>query len=97
MLLEQVNRWLELHRQEIVDDLLGLVRIPSVSVPDPVVPPYGQPCRDAIAYMLDLGSRHGYQTRNYDNYVDAITFSDGDEEVGIWSHLDVVPVPDPAE
>lgn len=97
MLLEQINRWLELHRQEIVDDLLGLVRIPSVSVPDPVVPPYGQACRDAISYMLDLGARHGYRTRNYDNYVGAITFSDGEVEVGIWSHLDVVPVPDPAE
>lgn len=96
-LQEQIDRWLEAHRQEIVEDLLGLVRIPSVSVPDPAVPPYGQPCRDAIAYMLSLGEKHGYQTRNYDNYVGAITFSDGNEELGVWSHLDVVPVPDPAE
>ena len=96
-LMEKIDRWLEKHRQEIVEDLVGLVRIPSVSVPDEAVPPYGQPCRDVLTYMFDLGRRHGYQTRNYDNYVGAITFSEGDEEVGIWSHLDVVPVPDPAE
>jgi len=96
-LLKKVDRWLAKHRQEIVEDLVGLVRIPSVSVPDENVPPFGQPCRDVLTYMFDLGRRHGYQTRNYDNYVGAITFSEGKEEVGIWSHLDVVPVPDPAE
>lgn len=96
-LMEKIDRWLEKHRQEIVEDLVGLVRIPSVSVPDEAVPPYGQPCRDVLTYMFDLGRRHGYHTRNYDNYVGAITFSEGEEEVGIWSHLDVVPVPDPAE
>lgn len=97
MLLNQVTRWLEAHRRTIMEDLLGLVRIPSVSIPDEAVPPYGQPCRDAISYMLRLGQRHGYQTRNYDNYVGAITFSDGPQEVGFWSHLDVVPVEDPAQ
>ncbi|MGN0745722.1 MAG: M20/M25/M40 family metallo-hydrolase [Aristaeellaceae bacterium] len=96
-LLGRVDAWLQAHRQEIIDDLIGLVRIPSVSVPDPVTPPYGQACRDALQYMFDLGARHGYASRNYDNYVGAITFSEGEGEVGIWTHLDVVPVPDPAE
>ena len=38
MLLNKVDEWLTAHRQEIIDDLIGLVRIPSVSVPDEVVP-----------------------------------------------------------
>ncbi|MDY4138080.1 MAG: M20/M25/M40 family metallo-hydrolase [Eubacteriales bacterium] len=96
-LLARVDEWLGAHRQEIIDDLIGLVRIPSVSVPDEAVPPYGQACRDALQYMFDLGARHGYRSRNYDNYVGAITFSEGEGEVGIWAHLDVVPVPDPAD
>ena len=41
-LLARVDGWLAAHRQEIIDDLIGLVRIPSVSVPDETVPPYGQ-------------------------------------------------------
>ena len=97
MLLTRVNEWLREHRQEIIDDLIGLVRIPSVSVPDKEVPPFGQPCRDALAYMFELGKKYGYASRNYDHYVGAITFTQGEEDVGIWSHLDVVPVPDPAE
>ena len=96
-LLKRVNQWLEEHRQEIIDDLAGLVRIPSVSQADAEVKPYGQPCRDALQYMFDLGHRHGYATKNYDNYVGEIRFSEGEKTVGIWAHLDVVPVPNPAE
>ena len=95
--MDRVNEWLAAHRQEIIDDLIGLVRIPSVSVPDTEVPPYGQACRDALAYMCELGRKHGYTSRNFDHYVAAVDFTEGSEEVGIWSHLDVVPVPDPAE
>lgn len=47
--------------------------------------------------MLSLGRRHGYETRNYDNYVGAIEFQKGDQTVGFWAHLDVVPVPDPGD
>ena len=96
-LMAKVDLWLAQHRQEIIDDLIGLVRIPSVSVPDEAVPPYGQACRDALRYMFTLGERHGYAHRNFDHYVGAVDFTDGEEEVGIWAHLDVVPVPDPAE
>lgn len=96
-LLARVDRWLQEHRREIIDDLIGLVRIPSVSIPDEITPPFGQACRDALSYMFALAERHGYQHRNYDNYVGAIAFTSGDEEVGIWAHLDVVPVPDPAD
>ncbi len=95
--MTKVDQWLKEHRQEIIDDLIGLVRIPSVSVPDEQVPPFGQPCRDALQYMFDLGARHGYASRNFDHYVGTVDFTPGDEEVGIWAHLDVVPVPDPAE
>lgn len=96
-LLQRIDAWLQEHRQEIIDDLAGLVRIPSVSVPSETVPPYGQACRDALAYMFALGKRHGYATANYDHYVGQIAFSKGDTHIGVWSHLDVVPVPDPAD
>lgn len=35
-LLARVGRWLQAHRREIIDDLIGLVRIPSVSVLDEI-------------------------------------------------------------
>lgn len=96
-ILARVSEWIAAHRQQIIDDLSGLVRIPSVSVPDPVVPPYGQACRDALTYMEKLGSKYGYEYTNYDHYVGQLTFSKGGKTIGIWSHLDVVPVEDPAD
>lgn len=96
-ILAQVSEWITAHRQQIIDDLTGLVRIPSVSVPDPVTPPYGQACRDALAYMKELGSQYGYEYTDYDHYVGKLTFTNGEKTIGIWSHLDVVPVEDPAD
>ena len=95
-LLARVDAWLNEHMQEVLDDLAGLVRIPSVSDENAPVKPFGQPCRDALEYMFALGRRHGYATRNYDDRVGAIEFSRGDATVGIWTHLDVVPVDDPS-
>lgn len=96
-MLARIDHWLKEHRQEIIEDIQGLVHIPSVSVPDEQVPPFGQACRDALSYMYALAEKHGYPTRDFEHYVGAVDFNKGDASVGIWSHLDVVPVPDPAE
>ena len=96
-LSERVDAWLHAHREEIIRDLIELVAVPSVSEPGSAVAPFGQPCRDVLDHMLSLGRRHGYETRNYDNYVGAIEFQKGDQTVGFWAHLDVVPVPDPGD
>lgn len=96
-ILPQVDTWIKEHRQEIIRDLAGLVQIPSVSIPDQEIPPFGQACRDALAYMRDLGQRHGYEYTHYDYYVGELAFSKGDKRIGVWSHLDVVPVENPAD
>ena len=96
-LLRRIDCWLEAHRAQIVADLVDLVRIPSVSVPSTAFPPYGKACRDALAFMEGLARRYGYAYRNYDHYIGAIRLNPGDTEIAFWSHLDVVPVPDPGE
>ena len=95
--LERINNWLSIHRDEIIRDIQGLVQIPSVSIPDEFCPPYGQACRDALRYMYTLAEKHGYQSRDFDHYVGAVDFTRGDVSIGVWSHLDVVPVPNPSE
>lgn len=96
-LLARVDAWLDAHLEEILLDLDGLVRVPSVSDAESDIKPFGQPCRDALEYMFRLGRRHGYETRNFDHYIGAIEFTKGERTVGLWAHLDVVPVGDPAE
>ncbi len=97
LLLQHIDQWLLTHREQIITDLIGLVQIPSVSDEKSPIKPYGQPCRDALQFMFDLAKKHGYESRNYDNYIGEITFNQGDKRVGIWAHLDVVPVEDPSQ
>lgn len=45
----------------------------------------------ALEFFLALAERDGYQTRNIDNYAGDFEFGQGDEVLGIFAHLDVVP------
>lgn len=92
-LYTRVSEWFDAHAQEMVQDIMRIVRIPSVSAPGDVVKPFGKSCRDCLDEMLAIGREHGFYTENYDYYVGSI----GEEKkcwenmIGLWNHLDVVP------
>ncbi len=92
-LYERIDRWMEAHRDAIIQDICRLVRIPSVSEPGGADAPFGQGCRDALEEMLRLGAEYGFHTHNYENHVGALWLEDGpmDNTIGFWNHLDVVP------
>ena len=41
--------------------------------------------------FLEIAKRDGYETKNVDNYAGHFTFGEGEEELGIFAHMDVVP------
>lgn len=97
---QQVNRWIDSHRKEIVESLCSLLRFPSVkSEPFTKAMPFGKGIAQSLDFMLELGSEHGYPAVNLDGYVGYVDLegragNDGDvslETVGILTHLDVVP------
>ena len=53
--------------------------------------PFGKNVNSALEYMLDLGEKLGFRTKNIDGYCGYIEFGEGDELLGIIGHLDVVP------
>lgn len=53
--------------------------------------PFGPGPVKALEFFLALAERDGYQTRNIDNYAGDFEFGQGDEVLGIFAHLDVVP------
>ncbi len=53
--------------------------------------PFGPGPVKALKYFLELAERDGYKTRNIDNYAGDFEFGQGDEVLGIFAHLDVVP------
>ncbi|GMA52502.1 dipeptidase PepV [Alicyclobacillus contaminans] len=83
--------FVQAHREEMVSTLQDLLRIPSVKGPAVPNGPFGHATAEALQYMLDLGSRHGLRVKNVDGYAGHIEYGEGDEYVGVLSHLDVVP------
>lgn len=53
--------------------------------------PFGPGPVKALEAFLEIADRDGYKTRNIDNYAGEFEFGDGDETLGIFGHLDVVP------
>ena len=79
-------------KYDIVKTTQELIRIPSVyQKSDDEKMPFGKNVNSALEYMLDLGEKLGFRTKNIDGYCGYIEFGEGDELLGIIGHLDVVP------
>lgn len=93
-LYNKVSRWFDEHAENMIDDIMRLVRIESVSNPDSQDKPFGAGCRQCMDEMLRMGREHGFYTENYEYYVGSIGEQEKnwDNMIGFWNHLDVVPV-----
>ena len=81
-----------INQNELIKSLQGLIKIPSVhEESDNINEPFGKNTVKALNYVLDLGQKLGFRTKNIDNYCGYIEFGSGDELIGIIGHLDVVP------
>lgn len=83
----------EKRKDAMLEDLFELLRIDSAMDMDNADKenPFGPGPRKALDKFLELAERDGYQTKNYDNYVGHFEYGEGDEVLGIFGHLDVVP------
>lgn len=80
-------------RDDLKADLFTLLAIPSVREDDKatVATPFGPGPLAAMEKFLEIANRDGFETRNVDNYVGVVEYGDGDETLGIFAHMDVVP------
>ncbi len=79
--------------EAFLKDLKGLLKIKTVRGDCGEVTkeaPLGKGINDAINYMLDLGKKFGFKTKNLDGYCGYIEMGEGEELLGILCHLDVV-------
>ncbi|WP_051189138.1 Sapep family Mn(2+)-dependent dipeptidase [Halalkalibacillus halophilus] len=79
-----------------LSDLKNLIRIPSVKGEPSLGAPYGKEVSRALCYFLQLAERFGFQAYELDHKVGVIEFGEGEEELAIFVHVDVVPAEDEA-
>ncbi|MDQ0222679.1 dipeptidase PepV [Streptococcus moroccensis] len=80
-------------REAMMADLFTLLSINSErddSLAD-AQHPFGPGPVKALEKFLEIAERDGYETKNVDNYAGHFTFGEGQEELGIFAHMDVVP------
>ena len=53
--------------------------------------PFGKGISSALNYIKDLANKDGFKATNYDNMVVEIIYGDGDKNITILAHADVVP------
>ena len=85
----KLYKLIDSYRDDMLEDLRGFIAIPSVSSDIPKV-------REALDYGLLLGRSMGLNSYSVlDGQVGIIELADGDETLGILTHVDVVPPDDP--
>lgn len=91
MYKEKIEKFIESHKKEMVEDIFTLCRINSEKAPYEEGRPYGSGTAIALAEALALAERYGFSITNYDNYVGTADMNDLDKQLDILAHLDVVP------
>ena len=74
------------------ENLKKLIGIPSVKSEPVGNAPFGESVKEALLFTLSLAEELGFHTVNYDNYIGEAVYGDGEDEMAILCHLDVVPV-----
>lgn len=83
----------EARKEALLADLFSLLEINSErddSKAD-AQHPFGPGPVKALHKFLQIAERDGYPTKNVDNYAGHFEFGDGEEVLGIFAHMDVVP------
>lgn len=83
-------------KDELLTDLIDLLKVKSEREDDKVTAdaPFGPGPKNALLHMLNYGKRDGFTVKNVDNYAGHIEFGEGEETLGIFGHMDVVPAGD---
>ena len=89
----KIDELVKSYREDMIQSLEELVSIPSVINLENAGEgaPFGMEIRSALDGLMKLAGELGFETRDYDGYAAAVDFGTEGKEVGILSHIDVVP------
>lgn len=94
MYRKQIEEYFNLHKDAMLEDICKVIRIKSDRQEPKEGMPFGEGVVKALEETLKMAEAMGFNTKNYENYVGTIDFSDKEKALDILAHLDVVPAGD---
>lgn len=90
---KQVREFMEREdiKAQFEADLASIISIPSVSEKGEGKYVFGENCARVLDTTLAIGEKYGFKSENHDYYCGSLIYGEGEKEIGIVSHLDVVP------
>ena len=88
---QQIKQYIDEKKDELLSELVSLMKIDSSLSEKKAEKPFGDGAALAMEKMAEIMESHGFEAKNYDNYVIACDLNDKEKAVDILAHLDVVP------
>lgn len=88
---KQIIEAVESLREELFEAVSRMVAIPSVEQAREKNAPFGKEVKRALEEALNISSQLGFKTKNIKNYLGYAYTKEGDDYLGIFGHIDVVP------
>lgn len=89
-ILEQISIEIEKDKNELLENLKKQVAIQSVEGEPEEGAPFGKKVAKALDNILELGEKMGFVVKNHEGYVGTIEWGEGEELLGVLTHVDVV-------
>lgn len=90
---EEIHNYVQVHRNEIINMLKELVKIPSIQSQAEDEAPFGRACAEVLEYVKSCWKKNGFDTEIHQNGGYLLSYyGDGDKSIGLFSHADVVGV-----
>lgn len=87
----ELKECIKKYKKEMITNLSKLVSYRSVLGEESENAPYGIECAKCLQEALKIAESYGFKTKNLDNKCGYAEIGEGEEIVGILTHLDVVP------
>lgn len=79
------------NKDEMIKTISELVAVPSVCEAAEEGKPFGEKPYEVLMLALKKAESFGFKTANCDGYVGTVDLNDGEQELAVLAHLDVVP------
>ncbi len=89
---KRITEFIMAHKDEMIEDISKLIRINSEKMEACPGKPFGEGPAKALETAISIAAGYGFKTSECDGYVGCVDFGEGQRQLDILAHLDVVPV-----